>query len=197
MTRLLVRDHVLGARGVDALVEWFAAQPTAVPATLGSDPSDHQVHPAIRSALVVSSGAVEALDSALPDVAAALRAALDRATRDATAEFLDPFEATGIESVGLVYGNGGHYIEHVDRTPTTWRTRRLSWTYYVARDPARFAGGRLAFRDGPRVPPVRDRLCVFHPDEPHAVEPVACWGRERADGRLVLNGWVWGPEEAA
>lgn len=81
--------------------------------------------------------------------------------------------------------------------------RTLTFVYYLARSPIRFAGGDLLLHDDEegnanghytRIAPINNSLVFFPADRLHEVLPVTCDSADPLDGRITVNGWFHTPE---
>jgi len=113
------------------------------------------------------------------------------------------FEPSEIELEMVAYGDGAHFVRHID----TYRTRlaargdrMLSAVYYFHTEPRRFTGGALRLHrivpggsDGIDIVPARNTLVVFPSWGPHEVLPVRCASGHFADSRFAVNCWIYRP----
>lgn len=114
-----------------------------------------------------------------------------------------PFAITQIE-VQLTAHNDGHYYKvHNDNGSPDAATRAISYVYYFNREPTQFSGGALRIYDMnvenshyiqagsyQEIQPLNNRIVFFPSHSLHEVLPVACPGRNFADSRFTLNGWI-------
>lgn len=93
---------------------------------------------------------------------------------------------------------GGFFAAHRDNGPATPH-RRLTFVYYLHRQPPRFSGGDLLLFDEPepgcdpgftRILPCNGTLVWFPPAALHQVTRVTCDSDDVLDGRLTVNGWL-------
>lgn len=105
------------------------------------------------------------------------------------------------------YGDGAHFIPHVDitlgRSPDRAKLdndrRQLSAIYYYHRRPKGFSGGRLKLFGFPstgseevaaiEIEPEDNKMVVFPSWVPHQVQPVSCPGKSFKDYRFAVNCW--------
>ncbi len=116
-----------------------------------------------------------------------------------------------IEMSMRVYLDSGFYRPHSDNYSKTHRQRKLSFVYFLHREPRRFSGGDLLLHDTDtdaktycpkrfsRIVPLRNSIVFFPCGYLHQVTPVQCGTDDFGDGRWAVNGHVWSPdrEEAA
>lgn len=135
-------------------------------------------------------------DTIAPDVIARVRAlapGMMRLLRVA------PFTPGEIESQVTVSSDGDFFKKHDDCGSPETAGRKLSWVYYVHREPCPFVGGELvmygAKGDGRGdgafiIEPENDSLIVFPSDCLHEVRHVSTPTRSPYDARVTVNGWV-------
>jgi tetratricopeptide (TPR) repeat protein len=110
-----------------------------------------------------------------------------------------------VGSVGLDWvasNDGDFYKDHVDTGPGRYALRAISFVYYFNRQPKGFSGGELALYDTDLdsgefnaahrtvLEPLDNRLVLFPSAARHEILPVRCPGRQFADSRFTLNGWI-------
>ena len=100
-----------------------------------------------------------------------------------------------------VYIDGGFYVEHSDNNRSHLR-RKISFVYFLHREPHRFSGGDLLLYDTSantgagsskgfsRFVPLRNSIVFFPSGCWHQVTPVQCGTDDFGDGRWVVNGHV-------
>ena len=101
------------------------------------------------------------------------------------------------------YGDGGHFVAHIDTRETSNRVRILSCVYYFATTPRRFSGGELRLHGFPTlsgadngsparvdIVPETDTLVVFPSWLRHEVLPVRQPSGAWADRRFSINCWI-------
>lgn len=136
------------------------------------------------------------------------RALLEDRVRQCLPEVLEelgfpPFEVSTIEASLTATNDGGFFGMHNDNAHDLLHSRRLTFVYYLFREPQGFEGGDLRlfetrFTDGryvatdrfERVPALRNRVVFFPSLLEHEVMEVTCLSRHFADGRFAINGWV-------
>jgi len=94
-----------------------------------------------------------------------------------------------------LHGPGDMYVPHVDRGEG-YDTRRLSYVYYLHREPKAFTGGDLVLLDGgsdalayTRLSPVANSLVLFPSDRVHGVTRLGSCPDDPLAGRWTLHGW--------
>ncbi|MGE0154407.1 MAG: 2OG-Fe(II) oxygenase [Reyranellaceae bacterium] len=138
-----------------------------------------------------------------PDFAAPVLALVCREAEAAVGRFgLEPFEMASRDIQFTAHNDGDYYKAHRDWAPQTTHHRRLTFVYYLHRQPRGFAGGGLRLFDTPQegegffdqayatVLPLDNRLVVFPSYVWHEVEKIVCPGRLYEDSRFTLNGWL-------
>ena len=115
---------------------------------------------------------------------------------------MDGIGRTSIEMSMRVYLDGGFYRAHRDNRSERTRQRKLSFVYFLHREPRRFSGGDLLLHDTDtdagacspgkfsRIVPLRNSIVFFPCDYWHQVTPVQCGTDDFGDGRWVVNGHV-------
>jgi 2OG-Fe(II) oxygenase superfamily len=148
-----------------------------------------------------------------------LLAAVMRAWRDARTRLrLPEFSITELELQATAYLDGGFFRPHRDIGPHN--TRRVTWVYYLHREPRAFDGGDLLLYDTDvarshepgaaasgsplferglctRLPPRDNQLVLFASEYFHEVTETACASPHFADCRFTLHGWLHAPREQA
>lgn len=136
------------------------------------------------------------LENCWPQVAD-LRAALLEHV-DEFCEQLDvpEFDVTAVETILTLYHNGSHFAWHNDSRlmdgVTLADTRRITFCYYMHKQPRMFTGGELEFMDGTAIEPTHDKLVVFHPFQQHRIRRVQCFDADALAGRFAVMGWIHG-----
>ncbi|MEU6977831.1 2OG-Fe(II) oxygenase [Streptomyces sp. NPDC046371] len=110
-----------------------------------------------------------------------------------------------------VHNDGDFYGPHQDASAAYAPRRLLTFVYYVHRTPRPFGGGELRVFDA-ALPlhtettgeweertwrdwePEHDSIVFFLPTAWHEVRPVECPGRQHADSRFAVNGWLCAPD---
>lgn len=108
-----------------------------------------------------------------------------------------------IEIQLTTHNDGQYYRTHNDHSGEGLRHRRISFVYYFHRTPKRYSGGLLRVydrevKDGilraaatyKDIEPADNSLVFFDSRELHEVTTVSCPGKQFADGRFTINGWV-------
>ncbi|MFI2735892.1 2OG-Fe(II) oxygenase [Streptomyces sp. NPDC018711] len=117
-------------------------------------------------------------------------------------------------SYGLnVHNDGDFYRPHQDSGIAYAPRRLLTFVYYLHRTPRPFTGGELRVFDA-ALPlhtdttgawekrtwrdwePEHDSIVFFLPTAWHEVRPVSCPGKQHADSRFAVNGWLCAPDPA-
>ena len=99
------------------------------------------------------------------------------------------------------YGDGGHFLPHIDTLEIRERVRVLSCVYYFTREPRSFDGGELRLYGFPSrsasepvasvdVPPATDTLVAFPSWMRHEVLPVRLDSPDWLDRRFAINCWL-------
>jgi 2OG-Fe(II) oxygenase superfamily/Tetrapyrrole (Corrin/Porphyrin) Methylases len=114
-----------------------------------------------------------------------------------------PFEPSNIEASLNATNDGGFFGVHNDNGHDLLHSRRLTFVYYLFREPQGFQGGDLRlfetrFTDSrylaadrsERVAAVRNRVVFFPSLLEHEVMEVSCPSGDFADSRFAVNGWV-------
>ncbi len=112
-----------------------------------------------------------------------------------------------------VHNDGDFYRPHQDTSAEFARRRLLTFVYYLHRTPRPFDGGALRVFDV-ALPlhtetagkweertwrdwePEHDSIVFFRPTAWHEVRPVSCPGKQHADSRFAVNGWLCSPDPA-
>ncbi|MFD3663708.1 2OG-Fe(II) oxygenase [Streptomyces sp. NPDC058659] len=112
-----------------------------------------------------------------------------------------------------VHNDGDFYRPHQDTSAAYAPRRLLTFVYYLHRTPRPFDGGELRVFDA-ALPlhmeptgdweerswrdwePEHDSIVFFLPTAWHEVRPVVCPGRQHADSRFAVNGWLCAPDPA-
>jgi Rps23 Pro-64 3,4-dihydroxylase Tpa1-like proline 4-hydroxylase len=116
-----------------------------------------------------------------------------------------PFE-TGRFEIQLTASNDGDFFRlHADSAHERKEvsTRRVTYVYYMNREPKPFSGGGLiiygswpdsrnpdSIRSARRFEPRNNTLVAFLSHRPHELELVRCPSGEFADSRFTVNGWL-------
>ncbi|MDF3073985.1 MAG: prolyl 4-hydroxylase, alpha subunit [Alphaproteobacteria bacterium] len=115
---------------------------------------------------------------------------------------LEPFDIVSRDMQFTAHNEGDYYKVHRDRQPGDMGHRRLTYVYYLHRQPRGFDGGGLRLfdttRDGSsyfdqawsKVLPRDNRLVLFPSHVWHEVEEVRCRSGLYEDSRFTLNGWL-------
>lgn len=116
---------------------------------------------------------------------------------------LPHFKAGHIQSKCIAFRDGGSFKPHIDihRESNLAAQRKITWVYYVHREPRPFTGGNLVFYSRRTVvgeiEPITGTLLIFRSDTLHEVKPVQILTGEFADCRFVLTGFVYDAPTAA
>ena len=131
-----------------------------------------------------------------PDVAERVRAIAPELARLLA---VPPFPIGEIETQVTVSRGGDYFRRHDDNGSPETAQRRISYVYYVHREPRPFGGGELVVY-GARGPggergvyviePDNDTLVVFPSNLLHEVRPVNASSLSPLDTRVTVNGWV-------
>jgi 2OG-Fe(II) oxygenase superfamily/Tetrapyrrole (Corrin/Porphyrin) Methylases len=136
------------------------------------------------------------------------RSVIEDRVRECIAEVLDglrypPFRPTTVEAQLTATNDGGFFAMHNDNAHALLHSRRLTFVYYLHREPLGFEGGELRlfetkFTDGRYaatenyrdIAAVCNRIVFFPSVLEHQVIEVRCPSRAFADSRFGVNGWV-------
>jgi hypothetical protein len=136
------------------------------------------------------------------------RTAIEARVRDCLPEVFEklgfePFEPSNIEASISATNDGGFFRQHNDNGHDLLHTRRLTFVYYLFREPQAFDGGDLRlfetqYADGrylptersEAIPVMRNRVVFFPSVLSHEVMEVSCPSGAFADSRFAVNGWV-------
>lgn len=142
------------------------------------------------------------VDSNLHKSGVAVMPRLRQAAAEAVVRLsLEPFAVESEEFQFTAHNSGDFYKPHCDWGPGGAEHRRLTFVYYLHRQPRGFAGGGLRLYDSmeegnafsergyTRVDPADNRLVLFPSYVWHEVESVNCASGLYADGRFTVNGW--------
>ena len=174
----------------------LAARERLVPAKVGGEDCE-RVDPEIRVNLEVCD----------PSTAAEVRPRIAPKVRSLVPEILERLRMDGIGRWSIemnmrVYLDGGFYQAHRDNQSESHRQRKLSFVYFLHREPRRFSGGDLLLHDTDtdagacslgefsRIVPLRNSIVFFTCGYWHQVTPVQCGTDDFGDGRWVVNGHV-------
>jgi Rps23 Pro-64 3,4-dihydroxylase Tpa1-like proline 4-hydroxylase len=138
-----------------------------------------------------------------PDFGARVLPLICAAAVEAIRHFkLAPFDMASRDIQFTAHNDGDYYKAHRDWAPAITGHRRLTFVYYLHRQPRGFDGGGLRLFDttenGERyaeqafskVLPQDNRLVVFPSRIWHEVEKVSCRSGRYEDSRFTLNGWL-------
>jgi SM-20-related protein len=115
---------------------------------------------------------------------------------------LQPFDIVSRDMQFTAHNDGDYYKVHRDWTPGETGHRRLTFVYYLHRQPRGFDGGSLRLFDmtpdgsnyfdqaWSKVLPRDNRLVLFPSPVWHEVEEVRCRSGLYEDSRFTLNGWL-------
>lgn len=112
---------------------------------------------------------------------------------------VSPFPIGEIETQVTVSRAGDYFRRHDDNGSPETAARRVSYVYYVHKEPRPFAGGELVVygAEGPSgergayvIEPDNDTLVVFPSNLVHEVRPVNAASTSPLDARVTVNGWV-------
>jgi SM-20-related protein len=126
-----------------------------------------------------------------PDVAARVHAL---APAIGQALGVPSFPVGAIENQITVSKNGDFFKKHDDNSSPDTAARRISWVYYVHREPRPFVGGELMMYNAPGggayvIQPQNDMLVCFPSGVKHEVKPVYS-SSDPHDARITVNGWI-------
>ena len=172
----------------------LAARERLVPAKVGSD---ERLDPEVRVNLEIRdrSTAAEVRLRVAPKVRSLVPEILERLR-------MDGIGRCSIEMGMRVYLDGGFYRAHSDNHSEHNRQRKLSFLYFLHREPRRFSGGDLLLHDTDtdagacslgefsRIVPLRNSIVFFPCGYWHQVTPVQCGTDDFGDGRWTVNGHV-------
>ena len=172
----------------------LAAREQLAPAKVGSD---ERLDPEVRVNLEICDRRTEKeirlqiapkVRSLVPEILARLR--------------MDGIGRCSIEMSMRVYLDRGFYRAHSDNYSESHRRRKLSFVYFIHREPRRFSGGDLLLHDTDtdekaysperfsRIVPLRNSIVFFPCGYSHQVTPVQCGTDDFGDGRWAVNGHV-------
>jgi hypothetical protein len=115
---------------------------------------------------------------------------------------LQPFDIVSRDMQFTVHNDGDFYKPHRDAREGDLGHRRLTYVYYLNREPRGFEGGGLRLFDTSRggnryaeqaftkVMPQSNRLVLFPSYVWHEVEAISCRSGLYEDSRFTLNGWL-------
>jgi len=115
---------------------------------------------------------------------------------------LEPFDMQTRDIQFTAHNEGDFYRVHRDWTPDDNGHRRLTFVYYLHRQPRGFEGGGLRLFDTAedsaqyfeqgysKVLPRDNRIVIFPSYVWHEVERISCRSGLYEDGRFTLNGWL-------
>jgi SM-20-related protein len=103
-----------------------------------------------------------------------------------------------IEVSMVAYGDGDHYVRHIDTytgTAASGPPREITFVGYFFREPRGFTGGALRLfdihgREHVDIEPTSGLVTAFPSWLPHEVLPVSCPTGAFADSRFAVNIWV-------
>lgn len=109
---------------------------------------------------------------------------------------------SGVECQLIASGDGDFYKVHTDTHRSERSPRKMTFVYYLHRQPAGFTGGELRLYDDERnenslrsdssyqsVQPTHNSIVFFDPGALHEVMPVAVPSQQFQDSRFAINGW--------
>jgi hypothetical protein len=110
---------------------------------------------------------------------------------------------TGAECQLIASGHGDFYKSHTDNNRSERSPRKMTFVYYLHRQPAGFTGGELRlYDDQPNenplelassfqtVQPTHNSIVFFNPSTVHEVMPIAVPSQQFQDSRFAINGWL-------
>lgn len=118
------------------------------------------------------------------------------------------FEVADIEILVAAYGDGGFFKAHRDDGATVMSPRRLSYVYYLHRQPRPFEGGDLVIYDVPTaterpspneakastsysvIMPEHNSIIIWPASAIHEITPVICPFKKFADSRFGVTGHI-------
>ena len=113
-----------------------------------------------------------------------------------------PLALRKIECQISAHGDGDFFLTHTDNGLPDIAHRKVSYVYYLHREPKQFSGGLLRLystllegggsvcgKPWKDIDPPHNGLIIFPSHCHHEVTPVQCPSRELADQRLTINGW--------
>ncbi|MFD7101881.1 2OG-Fe(II) oxygenase [Streptomyces celluloflavus] len=148
-------------------------------------------------------------DFAAPELLAAIDEVLEAVehTLGVSCRYTEPHYSLNL------HNDGDFYRPHQDTSAEFAPRRLLTFVYYLHRTPRPFDGGELRVFDA-AMPlhtgttgkwaertwrdwaPEHDSIVFFRPTAWHEVRPVSCPGKQRADSRFAVNGWLCSPDPA-
>lgn len=106
------------------------------------------------------------------------------------------FHPERITMEAAVHLDGGKFTAHRDRGGPV-ADRRLSFIFYLHREPRGFSGGDLLLHDEPghlpgftRIDPQHNSMILFPCSALHEVTPVTAPPGDVLDGRITVHGWL-------
>ncbi|AXG79510.1 2OG-Fe(II) oxygenase [Streptomyces paludis] len=190
----------LGEAAAGALLERAIASTDALkPSTI----RDREVVPDIRRSRSYQDFAAPELLAAIDEVVEAVEHTLGVSCRHT-----EPSYSLNVHNDGDFYG------PHQDSSAEFSPRRLLTFVYYLHRTPRPFTGGELRVFDAALPlhtettgkweehtwrdwPPEHDSIVFFLPSAWHEVRPVNCPGKQHADSRFAINGWLCSPDPTA
>jgi SM-20-related protein len=120
---------------------------------------------------------------------------------------LEEFLIRKVEAQITASNDGDFFGMHSDDAQAAITSRRITFVYFIHREPLAFAGGELRLHD-PRggeqqdgsareqsrsyqtIVPRQNQIVFFPCEVMHEITPVECQSKAFADSRLTLNGWL-------
>ncbi len=140
------------------------------------------------------------VDDVAPLVANKLRDIIPRVWSDLR---MPDVAVSRMECQITAHGDGDFFDTHTDNSMPDIAHRRVSYVYYLHREPKCFTGGHLKFyhsllKDGTNtagtlaveIEPPRNSLMIFPAHTHHQVTPITSRSTALADQRLTVNGWL-------
>jgi 2-oxoglutarate-Fe(II)-dependent oxygenase superfamily protein len=116
---------------------------------------------------------------------------------------VERFPVTHVEAQITASNDGDFFREHSDDSHKTIASRRITFVYFLHREPSQFEGGELRIYDSRRlveqqsragsyqsITPRQNQIVFFPCSLLHEITPVKCPSRAFADSRFTLNGWL-------
>ena len=116
---------------------------------------------------------------------------------------VEEFPVTRVEAQITASNDGDFFGEHSDDGQELIASRRITFVYFLHREPRPFEGGELRLHDSRRqaertiktgsyqsIVPQQNQIVFFPCSLLHEITPVECLSGAFADSRFTLNGWL-------
>ncbi len=116
---------------------------------------------------------------------------------------IEKFPVTQVEAQITASNEGDFFRAHCDDAQAMIASRRLTFVYFLHREPRQFEGGELRIHDTRQegghcvsagsyqsIVPQQNQIVFFPCSMLHEITPVNCPSRAFADSRFTLNGWL-------